>query len=76
MCYTSKKGVPYGLLTFAILWLMYDVYYWSMRSSAGVLRNTDIIVCIASGLISIALIIFVVIKQIKRNINKKESAAK
>ena len=47
-----------------------------MRSSAGVLRNTDIIVCIASGLISIALIIFVVIKQIKRNINKKESAAK
>lgn len=62
----KKKGVPYGLLAFAILWLMYDVYYWSMRSSAGVLRNTDILVCIASGFICIALIIFAIVKQIKK----------
>lgn len=62
----KKKGVPYGLLAFAILWLMCDIYYWSMRSSAGVLRNTDILVCIASGLICITLVLFIIFKEIKK----------
>lgn len=62
----KKKGVPYGLLAFAILWLMCDIYYWSMRSSAGVLQSADILVCIASGLICIFLILFIIFKEIKK----------
>lgn len=62
----KKKGVPYGLLAFAILWLMCDIYYWSMRSSAGVLQSVNILVCMASGLICIAIIIFVIGKSIRK----------
>lgn len=62
----KKKGIPYGLLTFATLWLLYDVYYWSMRSSAGMLRNIDVIICITSGLICIFVILLIIIKNIKK----------
>lgn len=37
----KKNGISYGLLTFAVLSLMYDFYYWTMRSSVGVLRSID-----------------------------------
>lgn len=33
------KKAYYGLLTFAIMSLSYDLYYWNMRSAVGVLRQ-------------------------------------
>ena len=33
------KKAYYGLLTFAIMSLSYDLYYWKMRSAVGVLRE-------------------------------------
>ena len=35
------KKAYYGLLTFAIMSLSYDLYYWKMRSAVGVLRGED-----------------------------------
>ena len=35
------KKAYYGLLTFAIMSLSYDLYYWNMRSAVGVLRAED-----------------------------------
>lgn len=66
----KKKGIPYGLLAFATLWLLYDVYYWSMRSSAGVLRNIDVIICITSGLICVFVIFFIIFKKIRKRHKK------
>lgn len=62
----KKRGIPYGILTFAILWLIYDVYYWNMRNTAGVLRNIDIIICMASGLICIVVIVLIIIYIIQK----------
>ena len=58
----KKKGIPYGLLAFAIFWLMYNTYYWLMRRSAGVLRNIDTTICMTGGFVCIVLIIIVIIK--------------
>ena len=53
------KKAYYGLLTFAIMSLSYDLYYWNMRSAVGVLRAED------NGGICVLIIVFVVIKSIK-----------
>ena len=62
----KKKGIPYGLLPFAALWLLYDVYYWAMRSGAGVLKNVDIIICIVSGVICVITIALIIISLIRK----------
>ena len=43
------KKASYGLLTFAIMSLSYDLYYWKMRSAVGVLRGEDKFLCLSSG---------------------------
>ena len=59
------KKAYYGLLTFAIMSLSYDLYYWKMRSVVGVLRGEDKFLCLSSGNICVLIIVFVVIKNIK-----------
>lgn len=59
------KKAYYGLLTFAIMSLSYDLYYWKMRSAVGVLREEDKFLCLSSGSICVLIIVFVVIKNIK-----------
>lgn len=56
------KKAYYGLLTFAIMSLSYDLYYWKMRSAVGVLRGEDKFLCLSSGSICVLIIVFVVIK--------------
>ena len=55
------KKAYYGLLTFAIMSLSYDLYYWKMRSAVGVLRGEDKFLCLSSGSICVLIIVFVVI---------------
>lgn len=43
------KKAYYGLLTFAIMSLSYDLYYWKMRSAVDVLRGEDKFLCLSSG---------------------------
>ena len=59
------KKAYYGLLTFAIMSISYDLYYWKMRSAVGVLRGEDKFLCLSSGSICVLIIVFVVIKNIK-----------
>lgn len=47
------KKAYYGLLTFAIMSLSYDLYYWKMRSAVGVLRGEDKFLCLSSGSICV-----------------------
>lgn len=54
------KKAYYGLLTFAIMSLSYDLYYWNMRSAVGVLRAEDKVLCLSSGGICVLIIVFVV----------------
>lgn len=54
------KKAYYGLLTFAIMSLSYDLYYWKMRSAVGVLRGEDKFLCLSSGSICVLIIVFVV----------------
>lgn len=54
-----------GLLTFAIMSLSYDLYYWNMRSAVGVLRAEDKALCLSSGIVCVLMIAFVIIKSIK-----------
>lgn len=61
----NEESILYGLLTFAIMSLSYDLYYWKMRSAVGVLRGEDKFLCLSSGSICILIIVFVVIKNIK-----------
>ena len=57
------KKAYYGLLTFAIMSLSYDLYYWKMRSAVGVLRGEDKFLCLSSGSICV-----LIIWTIKRNL--------
>ena len=59
------KKAYYGLLTFAIMSLSYDLYYWNMSSAVGVLRAEDQVLCLSSVGICVLIIVFVVIKSIK-----------
>ena len=61
----NEESILYGLLTFAIMSLSYDLYYWKMRSAVGVLRGEDKFLCLSSGSICVLIIVFVVIKNIK-----------
>ena len=61
----KKKTIQYSLLSFAIFWLMYDVYYWSMRSTAGVLQSSDKLICLLSGFICNVIIVSVIFKKHK-----------
>lgn len=61
----KKNSLIYGFLSFAILGLIYDVYYWSMRNSIGVLRNIDKVICLTSGFLCIIIILLSIIKLIK-----------
>ncbi len=56
------KKAYYGLLTFAIMSLSYDLYYWNMRSAVGVLRAEDKVLCLSSGGICVLIIVFVITK--------------
>lgn len=49
----------------AIGGLIYTWYYWAMRSSAGVLRLEDKIICGAIGLICLVRIIVMIIRFIR-----------
>ena len=64
------KKAYYGLLTFAIMSLSYDLYYWKMRSAVGVLRGEDKFLCLSSGSICVLIIVFVV-RQTTLIISKK-----
>ena len=61
----NEESILYGLLTFAIMSLSYDLYYWKMRSAVGVLRGEDKFLCLSSESICVLIIVFVVIKNIK-----------
>lgn len=61
----KKSSICYGFLTFALSSLVYDVYYWSMRDSAGVLRNIDKVICLISGFLCIVIILFIIIRIFK-----------
>lgn len=61
----KKNGISYGLLTFAVLSLMYDFYCWTMRSSVGVLRSIDKLTCIVSGIVCIGIISIIIIRKLK-----------
>ena len=67
------KKAYYGLLTFAIMSLSYDLYYWNMRSAVGVLRAEDKALCLSSGIVCVLMIAFVIIKSIK---NRKQTDLK
>ena len=67
------KKAYYGLLTFAIMSLFYDLYYWNMRSAVGVLRAEDKALCLSSGIVCVLMIAFVIIKSIK---NRKQTDLK
>lgn len=54
------------LLSLASFVLMWDVYYWLMRSTAGVLRSSDKLICLLSGFISLVAILYVVIKKYEK----------
>ena len=56
------KKAYYGLLTFSIMSLSYDLYYWKMRSAVGALRTVDKVLCLSSGGICILIIMYIVIK--------------
>lgn len=68
----KKKGIKRMLLSFALFSLMWDVYYWLMRSTAGVLRSSDRLICLLSGFISLVVILYSVHKNTKRR-NKSRS---
>ena len=68
----KKERRYYGLLSLALLWLMLDVYYWAMRSTAGVLRNVDKLICIATGVLCVGIIIFVIAKRVTRKNQKRQ----
>lgn len=59
------KKAYYGLLTFSIMSLSYDLYYWKMRSAVGALRTVDKVLCLSSGSICVLIIMYIVIKSIK-----------
>lgn len=59
------KKTYYGLLTFAIMSLSYDLYYWAMRNAVGGLRTIDKILCLSSGSICAVIILVVVFKIIR-----------
>lgn len=63
------KKAYYGLLTFAIMSLSYDLYYWKMRSAVGVLRGEDKFLCLSSGSICVLIIVFVVIKNVRKRLS-------
>ena len=67
------KKAYYGLLTFAIMSLSYDLYYWNTRSAVGVLRAEDKALCLSSGIVCVLMIAFVIIKSIKY---RKQTALK
>lgn len=68
----KKKNIYWGLLTFSVLNLIYNIYYWGMRYSGGCLRNIDKIICIVGTTISLIIALISVIKLIKKdNANKK-----
>lgn len=67
------KKAYYGLLTFAIMCLSYDLYYWNMRSAVGVLRAEDKALCLSSGIVCVLMIAFVIIKSTK---NRKQTDLK
>ena len=67
------KKAYYGLLTFSIMSLSYDLYYWNMRSAVGVLRAEDKALCLSSGIVCVLMIAFVIIKSIK---NRKQTDLK
>lgn len=59
----KKRG--YSLVSFAVLGLMYNIYYFAMRNTAGVLNNLDKIVCLFTSTIFIIIIIYNIIKRVK-----------
>ena len=62
----KTKGTKRMLLSLASFVLMWDVYYWLMRSTAGVLRSSDKLICLLSGFISLVAILYVVIKKYEK----------
>ncbi|OLS02925.1 hypothetical protein [Tissierella creatinophila] len=53
------------LLNFSILGLMYTLYYFAMRNTAGVLNTFDKLICLLIGTIFIIIIIYNIIIFIK-----------
>lgn len=58
----KNKKIENSFLSFAVLGLMYDIYYFAMRNTAGVLNTLDKIVCGFTAIIFVLIIIFNIIK--------------
>ena len=61
----KREWISDGLWKFAAICLMYDVYYWSMRNTAGALRTVDVTVCLAIGIPCVLIIICSIVKKAK-----------